>query len=359
MEPDRSSAPARVPLDDAALAAAVREVADDWRMPPQRLDEVTWRDRVGRGRRAGGSGGGRGVTWTRRLVGAAAVAVIATVSLSYLAIWLTGPSSDRAATNPATPSGTPGSGSPAPSASAPAPSLSANGELPPLVVNGAMPTPSKVMVQTNGRYVLADLTTGVLGQKAIDATQGPSTVLARPGGGWVCVCSSWTQLATVPHALELILDVVDPSGALVEHRPLTEFTGSFDPNAPKAEQPQLVDARAVGTTDGRYALIGWTSRDGAAGWLVGVDVLDLSTLSMTGTASTRMGAGVTVGGKTPTRSAPAVSLSPSGTSILVSSTWYVEDPTDPAPPSGTDHWVTTLSNGRLDRRGKLPVRRGP
>ncbi len=164
MEPDRPSVPAREPLDDAALAAAVREVADDWRMPPQRLDEVTWRDRVGHGRRSGGSGSGRGVTWTRRLVGAAAVAVIATVSLSYLAVWLTGPSQDHGATNPAAPTATPGSGSPAPSASNQAPSPSANGQLPQLAVNGAMPAPSKVMVQTNGRFVLADLTTGVLGK---------------------------------------------------------------------------------------------------------------------------------------------------------------------------------------------------
>ena len=53
MEPDRPNAPDRDPLDDAALAALVRDVADDWQMPPQRLDEVTWRDRVGRGRAGG------------------------------------------------------------------------------------------------------------------------------------------------------------------------------------------------------------------------------------------------------------------------------------------------------------------
>ena len=351
MEPDRPSAPARDPLDDAALAAAVREVAEDWRMPPQRLDEVTWRDRVGRGRRAGGSGGGRGVAWTRRLVGAAAVAVIATVSLSYLAVWLTGPSRDHAATNPATPTGAPGSGSPAPSASAPAPSLSANGELPQLAVNGAMPAPAKVMVRTNGRFAVADLTTGVLGEKVIDPTQGPSTVLARPGGGWVCVCGDWSELSTVPHGLRLTLDVVDASGASVERRPLTQYSGAYDPGFPKAEQPQLVDARIVGTTDGRFALIGWTARDGAAGWRVGVDVLDLTTLTLTSSAVTQTGTDATVGGKTPTRNAPAVSLSPSGTTMLVTSTWYIEDPTDATPPSGTDHWVTPFADGRLGADG--------
>ena len=134
---------------------------------------------------------------------------------------------------------------------------------------------------------------------------------------------------------------------------LTKFSGSYDPGAPTSDQPQLVDARAVGTTDGRYRssagraatarLVGWSA------WTCST----LSTLSMTGTASTRIGAGVTVRGKTPTRNAPAVSLSPSGASILVSSTWYVEDPTDPAPPSGTDHWVTTLSNGRLGSLGEV------
>ena len=48
MDPERTTRPNPEPLDDAALGALVREIADDWRMPPQRLDDVTWRDRVGR-----------------------------------------------------------------------------------------------------------------------------------------------------------------------------------------------------------------------------------------------------------------------------------------------------------------------
>ena len=40
------------------------------------------------------------------------------------------------------------------------------------------------------------------------------------------------------------------------------------------------------------------------------------------------------------RVAPAATLSPDGSTILVSSFWYVDDPTTGAPPSGTDHWTS-------------------
>ena len=71
------------------------------------------------------------------------------------------------------------------------------------------------MVRTGGRFAIADLTTGTLGPPVIGAYQGPSTVLARPGGGWVCVCSDWTQLgAGAPNGLRLTLEVVDARGAL-------------------------------------------------------------------------------------------------------------------------------------------------
>ena len=122
MHPDRHNPTGRPPIDDAALAALVRDVADDWHLPPQRLDAVTWRDRAGRGYRAGG--GGAGVRWTGRLFGAAAVAVVATVSLWFAAVWLTAPPSDRgSASASGSPSPTPGASGTGPlTSTVPAPS---------------------------------------------------------------------------------------------------------------------------------------------------------------------------------------------------------------------------------------------
>ena len=137
MHPDRHNPTGRSPIDDAALAALVRDVADDWHLPPQRLDAVTWRDRAGRGYRAGG--GGAGVRWTGRLFGAAAVAVVATVSLWFAAVWLTAPPSDRgSASASGSPSPTPGASGTSPlTSTVPAPS-----PLPELVRNGDLPTPA-------------------------------------------------------------------------------------------------------------------------------------------------------------------------------------------------------------------------
>ena len=62
-EPDRpADSPAT--LDDDQLAALVRAGAEDWRLPPQRLDQPTWRDRVGAPARAGAGAGSPG--WPRR-----------------------------------------------------------------------------------------------------------------------------------------------------------------------------------------------------------------------------------------------------------------------------------------------------
>src|SRR4051794_21686401 len=68
---------------DEAIGALIRAVTDDWRMPPQRLDEPTWRDRVEEraGRRQRG--------WFVRLAGPAATAVVATVLVAFVAVWLT------------------------------------------------------------------------------------------------------------------------------------------------------------------------------------------------------------------------------------------------------------------------------
>ncbi len=94
MDPHRSNPstrPTDPPADNAVLGAMIRDVADDWQMPPQRLDDVTWRERVaGPGALRGARGAG-GLRWTRRFVAATALAMVATVAVSAGAIWLTTP----------------------------------------------------------------------------------------------------------------------------------------------------------------------------------------------------------------------------------------------------------------------------
>ncbi len=272
MDPDRTEPTTSIAFDDVALGAVVRDVTDDWRLPPQRLDQVTWRERVGRGH-TGPTGGGRSGRWSRRLLGAAAVAVVATVSLAYGAVWMNGSRGGNGAAVP-----TAGASPAASSVASPRPT-----PLPAVALNGDVPEPAQVMIRSEGRYRVADLQGGALGTVTIPTSTGPSTVIARPGGGWVCICGDWTQLHPGgPNGLRLTLYVVDQGGALVETKGLKELSGSYDPDVDAALQPQLVDAHVTTTLDGASALIGWSRRDGADGWTIGVDELDLRSLEELG-----------------------------------------------------------------------------
>ena len=82
-ERDRPEPPS-APLDDDQIGALVRAVADDWQMPPQRLDRPTWRDLTARG-------GPRRRGRLARVAGPAVAAVLATVAVAFVAVWLTSP----------------------------------------------------------------------------------------------------------------------------------------------------------------------------------------------------------------------------------------------------------------------------
>ena len=349
MDPERQDPAARAPLDDAALAALVHDVADGWSMPPQRLDALTWRDRVGRGRRSSG-GGGSGIRWTRRLFGAATLAVVATVSLSFAAVWLTGPRSDQGASGPsASASAAPGAPSASPGTSPTVSVPPAGTPLPQLARNGPLPDPSSVMVRTGGGFRVADLATGTLGPAVIGQYNGPTKVLARPGGGWVCLCGDWTQrTAGDPNGLRLTLEVVDATGAAVERRVLKELNGTLDPTEVRSVQPQLVDVSLMGTDDGQYAVIGTVRRDGATGWVLAIDMVDLSTLEIMGTHSLTLAEPMAHDGRARTRLAPVATLSPSGDTLLLTDMWY--DDTGPSGPlvGGVDHWIGRSDGGATD-----------
>jgi hypothetical protein len=324
MDPDGPTRADRAPLDDAALAVLVRDVVDDWSLPPQRLDALTWRDRVGRRQRAGN--GRSGSRWTRGLRGLAAVAVVATVSLVFGAVWLTAPRGDNGAV---TSSPSPGASStPAPSGSAP-PTAS---PMPKLLRNGDLPTPSRIMTLTGRGYRIADLATGELGDVLIEVGFGPTAVLPRPGGGWVCICGEGQNV------VQLALRTIDANGVVGAPTPLRDVVSTLDPSV-SDDQQRLLPATGVTATvspNGRYGLIGWIRRDGEAGWQVGADVLDLETLETVDSTDFLLDEPATLDGLRRVRQAPLVRMSPAGDRILLTSIWFVDGGSGQ---TGADHWL--------------------
>jgi hypothetical protein len=336
MDPRHPSPDDRAPLDDAALAVLVRDVADDWAMPPQRLDILTWRERVERGRRSGvGRSRGR---WTRLVLAAAAVVVVATVSLSFAAGWLKAPRSDQGTVGPSTlPAASPTS---VPSAAVPAAS-----PLPKLVRNGDLPTPSRIMVRTEQGWHIADLATGDLSPVLIEAGHGPTDVLARPGGGWVCICGDGGN------AIRLSLQTIDSNGALGAARPYKDIVGTIDPREADAMQARRAGVDATLSPDGRFALVGWVHRDGAAGWWIGADVVDLESLATVASTELLLDEPVAVDGQPRERFAPLMRLSPAGDRLLLASQWFIGTPDSTLQHSGADHWLASFDGRSIGALG--------
>ncbi len=199
------------PPDDAELGALVRAVAEDWHRPPQRLDQPTWRERVEVGRRGSRSSGGR--RWFGKVAEAGVLAVVATLVLAVSAIFLVGNGRDGGvgtvpSTNPT--EGATGSPDPnattRPSGSAPAPAAS---PLPALWVNGDLPSVTSVLMAGNG-YRFIDLSTGTPQASLPWERGGWNAPLPRPGGGWVCVCGTYTGTGSAGTSrLAITLDAVD------------------------------------------------------------------------------------------------------------------------------------------------------
>ena len=263
------------PPDDAELGDLVRAVAEDWHRPPQRLDQPTWRERVDVSRRGRRSSTGR--RWFGRLAEAGVLAVVATVVLALGAVFLTSPSRNgNIGSNPST---TPTEGA-SPTGLGSTPSVApVASPLPALFVNGQLPSVTSVLLQGSGGYRLADLTTGTLGANMPWDVNGWNTPVERPGGGWVCVCSTFRAGATRgSEQLVITLRAVDAAGAAAGDAELRTLRSSLDPSQP-ATDSQTLDVRTYTSPDGRYAFIGWSVRDGK-GWHSGVDVVDLASLQV-------------------------------------------------------------------------------
>jgi hypothetical protein len=336
-ELDPEGRPARPvePIDDRTLAALVRDVAEEWRMPPQRLNAPTWRDQVERGGRAGSGHG-----WLARLTGATTLAIVATVALSLVAVWLTLPRAQVSTGKSPAPSGsvrTPGI-TPGPIASA----------LPKLTVNGDPPSVTSMLLHVGGDFAIADLTTGTLGQR-ITGTYGNSDVLRLSDGRLVCLCMATDAVINGAYSHALVSwQIYDRTGQLTGSRPIAEYTGVPDPRPGVSEdQPPHVDVLVSFSPDGRLGFVGWSLRKPPV-WKSGLVVVDLAAGNVikrlalpdesTGPANSTMNV---LGAR--------VMFSPDGGHAVVSrSKYWIERP------SGTYHGLTDLFRGASDGRSLDP-----
>ena len=193
------------------------------------------------------------------------------------------------------------------------------------------------MVQAAESYQIADLATGELGNVAVRLGYGPTYLLPRPGGGWVCVCGEGQNV------VRLALIPIDANGVAGAPTPFRDVVGTVDPSAPEVQGRQMPAAGVIATTspDGRFGLIGWIRRDGAAGWQLGADVVDLETLATLDSTEFALDEPAVVNDAARIRQPPIVRLAPAGDRILITSNWFIDAP-DVWPTNGADHWLASF-----------------
>jgi hypothetical protein len=322
---NRSAMPSRE-LEDEQLGALVRSVADDWRMPPQRLDQPTWRDKTAAGMT-------RRRPWLARLAGPASAALVATVILALAAVWLTSPRGEPSTVGQ----------SPEPSSMPSASAGPTATPLPALTRNGALPSVTQVLVRADGRFRLADLATGTLGDDALDAYTGPIQLVPRAGGGWLCLCGKWTTFGiNGSTGMTMTLVPVDADGDAGEGTEIRSIEGELDPDIRADLQFTQVDAGITVAPDRKTAFFAWTARNGAEGWTAGVDVIDVASATVVESVPVQVGRPAVGADEPVSRSAPNVEVSPAGDRILLGSFWFVEDPNNPMPEQGHDRWTAKL-----------------
>jgi hypothetical protein len=316
-DPSRPSPDQEPAIDDAELGALVRAATDEWRMPPQRLDQTTWRDRVGAGR----GGGGRGPVV--RVAIPFLTAVAATVVVAFVAVWLTTPRSNVGKVPPSAPAATsPSSGRPstAPSRSAAVPTGS---PLPTLFMPGTPPTPSKLLVVGGPAAAVADLTTGTIVPTGLGEHSGPMAIVPHDGG-WLCVCMDWgPMVGDHPDGVDVGIEVAAADGTR-SNSTIRSVRGTRDPSTPVSGQPDLADARATADPDHGVIFVGWSRFDGPRGWTAGVDVVSIASELVVGQIELPL-TEPSLDVPRYARSAPTVTVSPSGKTVLVTDAYYSTD----------------------------------
>lgn len=341
-DPHRAGSPT---LDDAELGRIVRGVVDGWSMPPVRLDQPAWRDRVRspRARRAAAV-----EAWAGRIGRAAAAALVLTIGAAMLGVWLTRPLGPASET--ARPTATDGAAASSGAGATPGPS-----QLPKLVLDGDLPTPSSLVVDVEGSFAVVDLARGTLG-RSIAAGQYGTEVRRSPNGSLYCLClggdtyerGSFTHM-TVSWSR---LDDAGPVGATV---PVGDFTGAPDPrDAGNPQQSQHVAVLVSYGPDPAIAFVGWATHEHPvwrSGLLV-VNVDDGSVLQRFDLPDTDDGADNVRRGV----DAPRVVGGLDAGRLAVARPWYRWSPPasqNPSYVSGTDVFAVERDGSTL--RAALPV----
>ena len=250
------------PLEDADIAQLVHDIADGWTMPPVRLDAPTWRERVRRPR-ARRVDSARG--WLAPLGRAATAAVTLTVAATLIAVVITLPDPGK---------------SPAPSdGSTPGASDAAQASpLPKRLANGDVPSPSRVVVQTEGGdFSIVDLADGSISGPLTGARPG-SALQVRLDGTLYCLClSESTFVDDNPTTASVTLEKFEADGTPMSQTPIRSFTGEPDPRDEGRfipDRPPHVLTALSFSEGGRYGFIGWSGRADSV-WRSGVLVVEL------------------------------------------------------------------------------------
>jgi hypothetical protein len=316
-DPNRPSHDQEPAIDEPQLGALVREVTDDWQMPPQRLDATTWRDRVGE--RRGGNGRGPVV----RVAVPFLTAIAATVVVAFAAVWLTTRTPNVGKVPPPVSSATTtasGVPSTAPSRTAGAPAGTA---LPKLFMPGSRPTPSRLLVVGGPTAAVADLTTGTIVPTGLGDHSGPITIVPHDGR-WLCVCMDWgPMVGDHPDGVDVGIESVGAAGTR-SNSTIRSVRGVVDPNIPDSQRGDLADARAVADLDHGVIFVGWSRFDGPRRWKAGVDVVSIASERVVGQIDLPLSVPMADLG-TYVRAAPTVSVSPSASSVLITDYWYTLD----------------------------------
>ncbi|HVA84889.1 MAG TPA: hypothetical protein VNF73_01090 [Candidatus Saccharimonadales bacterium] len=354
----------KLPLDDE-VAGLLREVANDWTMPPSRLDARGWHDRV----RTDRAGPGRG-RWTRhwlvQLGRAAGVAVAATVALGLLAVWLTLPhtpsagvgasplpattTAPRASTpGPGAAEATPGTTQAAPSATPPTPGATAapSSSMPAYARFGAPVSPSRLVVRGGEGYQVLDLATGTLTAPFLTFSQAYVALFARPNGQLVSLAPTAVQ-STGSDGLVATVHLFNAIGTPTGSFDARTYVGRPDPavkisgtNVVSASQGASAEVTGALSTDGSLLYLGWAVRKPPA-WQTGIDVVDLASRTVVQTVhlpdvpSSKAGAAVYAW-------APSVAVSPDGQHIVILG-MTVDNAGNP---SGSERWSAPVADGRI------------
>ncbi|MBI3751952.1 MAG: hypothetical protein HY263_09910 [Chloroflexi bacterium] len=249
------------PIDDEAIGRLVRDVADGWSIPPVRLDQPGWRERV-RTPRARRLAWLRGVTARLGQAGAAAIAL--TLGAALLGVWLTTPHGPgKPSTEPGT---TPGAG----------PSAVAASPLPKLFAQGAPPTPARILVKAEADYAIVDLATGTI-SSVISGGQWGTDLRRNARGELVCLCLTAAQGASGIRQYTVSYVRYLDDGTIADSAVIGQYDGAPDPRdsgTPVIGQDVFVTV-TYGPDAGR-AYVGWSTHEHPL-WRSGIDVVDTAT----------------------------------------------------------------------------------